>query len=175
MIAISFFQAELAFAALWLALRVIVWLRQRRIDWARERQLLLMYLNLAVILRVTFFPAARVNGRVQPLLFDPAAIFPFRLNLEPIVNLHYVVNKYEMLLNITGNVLLFVPSGILFPYLYKALDRFWKVLAAGVGLSLCIEFVQLLFFVRTTDVDDLLFNTLGCVLGYGLYRAFSAK
>ena len=38
----------------------------------------------------------------------------------------------------------------------------------GVGLSLCIEIIQLPLD-RTTDIDDLIMNSLGYVLGYGVY------
>ena len=166
---ISFFSGELALALVWIAVRIAVWLRQRRIDWKRELLLLLMYVNLAVILRVAFYPMARLNGKVQPLLFDPAAVWPFRLNLVPLVNLLDYTSGRDLLLNILGNVGLFVPSGIILPILYKRLDRFWKVLAAGAGMSLCIELLQLPFAVRATDADDLLLNTLGVALGCGIY------
>ena len=46
-----------------------------------------------------------------------------------------------------------------------------KTLAAGAGISLCIELLQLPFSVRATDIDDLIFNTLGTALGYGLFAA----
>ena len=79
MIQIPFLLTECLFALGWLLLRAAVWLRQKRIDWKREAMLLLMYVNLAVILRFAFFPMARVDGRVQPLLFDASAVRPFRL------------------------------------------------------------------------------------------------
>ena len=169
MTAISFLTGECAFAGLWLFLRALVWLRQGRIDWRREALLLLMYVNLAVILRFTFFPMDRVNGQVQPLLFKPAAILPFRVNLIPLVHILRYRNKREMLLNVLGNVFLFLPSGIVLPLVYRRLNCFWKVVVAGAWLSLCIELLQLPFSVRSTDIDDLLLNTLGVVLGYALY------
>ncbi len=166
---ISFLAGELSLTLVWIAVRIAVWVRQRRIDWKRELLLLLMYVNLAVILRVAFYPMAKVNGHVQPLLFDPGAVWPFRLNLVPLVDLLDYASRRDLLLNILGNVGLFVPSGIILPILYKRLDNFWKVLAAGAGMSLCIELLQLPFAVRATDVDDLLLNSLGVALGYGIY------
>ena len=172
---ISFFAGELALALVWIAVRIAVWVRQRRIDWKRELLLLLMYVNLAVILRVAFYPMAKADGHVQPLLFDPAEVWPFRLNLVPLVNLLDYTSRRDLLLNILGNVGLFVPSGIILPILYKRLDCFWKVLAAGAGMSLCIELLQLPFAVRATDADDLLLNTLGVALGYGIYALFTGR
>ena len=157
--AISFLTGEAVFAGVWLACRIAGWLNRGRIDPKREMFLLFMYVNLAVILRFAFFPMARVGGKVQPLLFDPAGVFPFR----------DYSRKRDLLLNVIGNVGLFIPSGILLPIVCKRLDGFWKVLAAGAGMSLCIEILQLPFRVRASDVDDLIMNTLGVAVGYGLY------
>lgn len=168
MITISFRAAEAALAALWLLCRAAVWLRRKTVDWKREALLLLMYVNLAVILRVTFFPMYRVGGRIQPLLFHPAAIFPLRINWVPFVRLKDFADRREMLLNVVGNVCLFIPSGVLLPLLDRRLDRFWKVVGAGALMSLGVELLQLPFSVRSTDIDDLIMNTCGAAIGCGV-------
>lgn len=172
MIEISFLSAELAFAAVWLLLRVLVWLRQGKIDWKREALLLLMYLNLAVIIRFVFFPKTRVGGHVQPLFFDPAAVFPLRVNLVPFLHLFDYDSIRDIVWNVAGNAVMFLPSGIFLPLVYRRLDSFGKVLAAGAFLSLCIELLQLPFASRATDIDDVILNLLGIAAGYGIYAAF---
>ena len=148
---ITLLQAELLFTLIWLACRIVVWIRKRRIDWKREAVLLLMFVNLAVIIRFVFFPMSRVNGKVQPLRFDPSAVFPFKLNL-------------------IGNTAMFIPTGVILPIIYKKLNTFWKVIGVGALISLCIEIMQLPFFERTSDVDDLLLNTLGVAIGCLVYK-----
>lgn len=169
MITISFLAAELGFALLWLLLRLFVWLRQGRVDWRREAALLLMYVNLAVILRFGFFPKALADGHVQPLVFDPAAAFPPRVNLLPLVHLFDYASARALAWNLLGNIAMLIPSGILLPLLYRKPDGFGKVLAAGALMSLGIELLQLPFASRASDVDDLILNTLGVALGYGIY------
>ena len=169
MIAISFIMLELLFASAWLLIRMAVWIKQKHIDWKREAVLLLMYVNLAVLIRFTFFPMSRLNGRVQPLLFDASNVFPLRVNLIPLAHLLWFDTKRDLRLNLIGNVAMFIPTGIVLPILYRQLDNFWKVLAAGAFLSLCIEILQLPFSVRASDVDDLILNTLGVVIGYAVY------
>ncbi|MBO6041069.1 MAG: VanZ family protein [Oscillospiraceae bacterium] len=169
MIRITFLCGELALAGVWLLLRLAVWLRQGRIDWRREAVLLLMYVNLAVILRFTFYPMTRVGGKVQPLLFHAGMAYPFRINWIPFVDFGFYQSKRVVVLNVIGNVAMFIPSGIVLPIVYRKLDGFWKALGAGFLLSLCIELLQLPFFVRATDVDDLILNTLGVAVGYGIY------
>ncbi len=169
MIEIPFLLTELIYTLVWVLLRAGIWAKHKKIDWKREAMLLLMYVNLAVILRVTFFPAARLNGHVQPLVFESAKVFPMRINWKPIVNLLRFASKRDLLLNLIGNFTMFIPSGIILPILYKKLNTFWKVVAAGAGISLCIEILQLPFNVRYTDIDDLILNTLGVAAGYGIY------
>ncbi len=166
---ISFLFLELLFVGIWVLLRIIVWRRKGRIDWKREAVLLLMYINLAVILRFTFFPMDRVDGRIQPLVFDPATAYPFRINLVPLKQLLWFETKRDLLMNLIGNVTMFIPSGIILPILYKKLNSFWKVAGCGLLISLCIEILQLPFSSRGTDVDDLLLNTFGVAVGYGIY------
>ena len=169
MVEISFLFLEIAFTAIWLIVRVAIWIKQKQIEWQREALLLLMYINLAVILRFTFFPMAKVNGHIQPLVFDSATAFPFRVNFLPLVNLFDYDSKQDLLLNVIGNTAMFVPSGIVLPIVYKRLDTFWKVLTTGIGISLCIEIIQLPFSARATDVDDLILNAIGVIVGYGIY------
>ena len=169
MVEIPFIFLEIIFLAIWLLIRIAIWIKQKRIDWKREALSLLMYINLAVILRFTFFPMSKVDGHIQPLVFDIATAFPFRVNLLPLLNLFDYDSKRDLLLNVIGNAAMFVPSGIVLPIVYKRLNTFWKVLLAGIGISLCIEIIQLPFSARATDIDDLILNTIGVIAGYGIY------
>ena len=75
----------------------------------------------------------------------------------------------EALLNLIGNAAMFIPLGIVWPAVFKKLNTHGKVIAAGVGVSLAIEILQLPFFDRATDIDDLILNSAGFLLGYGIY------
>ena len=169
MIEIPFLFIEFVFTSIWLAIRIGVWGKQKHIDWKREAVLLLMYINLAVIIRFVFFPMSKVDSQVQPLIYDIATVFPFRVNLVPLVNLFDHDNKRDLLLNVIGNVAMFIPSGIVLPIIYKRLDSFIKVILVGGGISLCVEIMQLPFSVRASDIDDLILNTVGVMLGYEIY------
>jgi glycopeptide antibiotics resistance protein len=174
MLKISFIVLELLYTAVWLLCRIIVWIKQGHIDWKREAVLLLMYINLAVIIRVTFFPMSHENGKVQPLIFNASKVFPFWINPIPFVKLRDYSSKRDLLLNVIGNVTLFIPSGIILPIIYRRLNSFWKVVFAGVMLSFCIEILQLPFSSRATDIDDLILNTAGVMIGYGIYSLVRA-
>ncbi|HML69632.1 MAG TPA: VanZ family protein [Clostridia bacterium] len=70
------------------------------------------------------------------------------------------------------NIVLFVPLGFLLPLIWESENGFCKILLAGVLFSLLIECSQLLN-LRSTDIDDLLLNTLGAVVGFALFRAYA--
>ena len=172
MIEISFLFGELVFAAIWLIIRAALWIYRKRIDWKREAMLLLMYVNLAVMIRVTFYPFFHVDGKIQPLIFDRDELFPLWINPVPLMHIAEFDTTQDILHNIIGNVALFIPSGIILPILYKRMDHFWKVLAGGAFISLCIELLQLPISARTSDIDDIILNTLGCAMGYGIFLLF---
>ena len=131
-----------------------------------------MYINLAVIIRFVFFPRALVAGHVQPLVFEAADVLPLRINLIPLVHLFDYGSVRDMLWNVAGNTAMFIPSGIILPIVYRKLNSFGKIIAAGALISLCIEFLQLPFASRASDIDDLILNTLGVAAGYGIYMIF---
>jgi len=168
MIAIPYPLVTAGITILWILVRTIVCLRQGRIRRKRE-QLMLVYICILVVTRFTFFRFSTTDGQVQPLLFDAARVFPPRINLLPVVYLFDYPVFREALLNLIGNTAMFVPLGIVWPSVFRQLDSHSKVIAAGVGYSLLIEIVQLPFFDRVSDIDDLILNSLGFLMGYGIY------
>ena len=153
----------------WLLFRLGVNLKTKSFNRKRETLQLLFLVNLAVISRIVFHPMETVDGAVQPLIFEAATAFPFRLNLIPFVNLFDYESMRDLLLNIIGNCAMFIPTGILTPVLYRHLDSFKKTVLTGFLISLSIEIIQLPFAVRASDIDDLILNTLGVMAGYSIY------
>lgn len=81
----------------------------------------------------------------------------------------FVKGREEVREEIILNVLLYVPLGYLMHYAFPRL-RSWRVIAAGVLLSGLTETVQLFFKLGLCEVDDLMTNTFGTVLGVGAYQ-----
>lgn len=169
MIEISYGTMLAFITVLWCLSRAIVGFKNKKLDWKREFQLLLVYICIVVIVRFTFCPFGKVDGNIQPLVFDMERMLPFRINLLPFVNMSDYEIIGEVILNFVGNTLMFVPVGIVYPIVYKRLNTHKKVIAAGVGFSLAIEILQLPFYDRVSDIDDLILNSLGYVLGYLIY------
>ncbi len=77
----------------------------------------------------------------------------------------------KRVINLFGNVFLFVPLGFLVPIAIKKADSFGKIFLIGSGYVLFIEITQY-FTYRATDVDDYILNMLGIMLGFWLYKIF---
>ncbi|MBR6309260.1 MAG: VanZ family protein [Lachnospiraceae bacterium] len=71
--------------------------------------------------------------------------------------------------NIILNICMFVPFGLLLPMGIKWFRKFYKTYAAGFLFSLLIELSQRIFKVGIFEPDDLLDNTLGAAIGFGLF------
>lgn len=75
----------------------------------------------------------------------------------------------QAVVNLVGNVVMFVPLGMFLPAWVKK-PSFWKILLTGAAVICLIELLQLVTLLGCCDVDDLLLNLVGVSLGYGLYR-----
>lgn len=67
------------------------------------------------------------------------------------------------------NIFLFMPLGFMLPSIWKKYEVLWKTALSGITVSLIIELSQL-FNRRITDIDDLLMNTLGALIGWIIFR-----
>lgn len=118
-----------------------------------EVGLALFALYLCAVFSLTFFPF-----RITPYL----GRYEFNSTLLEIVQGTYTAGNWVWAM-IAGNVLMLVPFGFLAPLLWERL-RGWRVLPAGLGLILAIELLQP-FTGRSFDVDDILLNFLGVLVG----------
>jgi glycopeptide antibiotics resistance protein len=70
--------------------------------------------------------------------------------------------------NLVGNIALLVPIGFLVPFVYRNIT--WKKsLALGVAAGLVIEVMQTVLRVGIFDIDDVILNTLGVMIGYWIF------
>lgn len=98
----------------------------------------------------------------------------YRYNLAPFKEIRRFweyreeLGVFAVFTNLFGNILIFTPFGFFISMASKT-RGFFMTLFYSFGLSLCVEVFQLLTKVGSFDVDDLLLNTVGGVLGYILF------
>lgn len=77
-----------------------------------------------------------------------------------------------LLKQIVLNILLYIPLGYLLPFLWPSLQKgavSWKVVLSGFICSAATEISQLIFRIGWFEFDDMIHNTLGCLIGYLMY------
>lgn len=76
------------------------------------------------------------------------------------------------IVNLIGNTVLFVPVGFLVPLVYRRMT--WgKALALGVAVGVAMEGMEWIFNVGVADVDDVILNALGVMVGYAAFWWFA--
>lgn len=99
----------------------------------------------------------------------------YRYNLTPFreINRYFNYKEYftleNLFTNLIGNVFIFFPVGILVPIFKERKVGILYIGGASFLFSLSIETIQLVFRIGVFDVDDLIMNTAGGILGFILY------
>ena len=71
------------------------------------------------------------------------------------------------------NIAAFFPFGIFLPVLIRKMQKLWRSAAAAAVLSAFIELTQLIFKCGLCELDDVINNTLGAAIGYGIWKGVS--
>lgn len=107
-----------------------------------------------------------------------AGLSEYRYNLTLFEELKRFITYREQIgvegfiVNIFGNILGFTPFGILLPIISPDNRKLIKIALLTLQFSFTIELLQLVFKVGIFDVDDLLMNTLGGIIGYFIFKIF---
>jgi len=72
-------------------------------------------------------------------------------------------------MNILGNIIPFVPLGIFIPIIFKRYRNLKKALVIFIICTIGIESLQFITMLGFFDVDDILLNMIGCIVGYCFY------
>lgn len=82
---------------------------------------------------------------------------------------------YHCVINLAGNIALFIPAGFFLPRLWLRMRNFFVFLLTCT-LAIClVEALQLVTLLGSLDIDDLILNLLGMVLGYLIFMIFKKQ
>lgn len=81
------------------------------------------------------------------------------------------MNRDIPIKNLLGNAVMFLPLGIYLPLLWDKMKSFRVTMLTTLVILLVIELLQMVTRLGSFDIDDLILNLLGAVLGYGAYWA----
>lgn len=157
--------------------------RTKKVLWLKEIIGFLFAVYICMVVSVTLFPF--------PIGFDARSIEDVyqSINVIPLKSIIYNISQigiaYDgdvqfmiglIVRNVGGNILLLMPLGFLAPMLWDKFRHFKNVVLLGFGVSFSIEFFQFFessvggWWGRITDIDDVICNVLGAIIGYVIYR-----
>ena len=137
-----------------------------------------IFLILSLTLQPLFFSTYRITWDEMKLYGPPWNFKPFSLIIPQWKNV--LSGQKGAFRQFFGNIIMFIPAGLLMPLVFKKTQRFLWALLGAFLFTLCIESLQLILCIagmcmREFDVDDLILNTFGAVLGYLIYRLIFHK
>ena len=135
--------------------------------WIRRAGLALFVIYLCLLVYFLFF--SEEYGRVAAMERE------YQYNLVPFVEIRRFwiyreqLGAFAVFTNLFGNVIGFIPFGMLVPVVFRNFQNGGITVLSGFGFSLLVETIQLITKVGSFDVDDMILNTLGAFLGYVAY------
>ena len=135
----------------------------------------IVYLLVLFLVLVMKFPQMDMFYRtiekwetgITPSFVDKPNFIPFKVINKYISNAHHINDWFTK--NLAVNIIMFMPCGFLTPLFFKK-NRIWHILIFGIVLSVIVEMLQALLGVGTVDIDDVILNTFGTLVGFGIYK-----
>jgi len=127
----------------------------------------------AILIKVVVFKDLEIRTgtlifRLGPGHPGPANLVPFKTILS---QLHGEPGRFVAVMNLVANTVPFVPMGILVPMVQRKMT--WrKSFALALAVGVAMETMEGLFRVGIVDIDDVLLNALGVLVGYGIFTIF---
>ncbi len=130
----------------------------------------LFFLYLAALIYFLFFADqyGRTSGAEMRYNFIPF------VEIRRFLKYRKTLGPEAVFLNVYGNVLGFLPFGLFLPMLHRHFRRFPRTVSVCLLFSCAVELTQLVTRRGSCDVDDVILNTLGGILGYLLFRICNA-
>ena len=135
-----------------------------------------------VLLSMTVLPITIPTGRtpIREIMVhqQPWNLKPLSLIIPQYYNM--MAGQSGAARQFIGNILLLFPFGLLLPLLFQSMRKWYMVFIVGFFTTVLIETLQLGLRImgmgaRSFDVDDIILNTLGVILGYLIYKIFFSR
>lgn len=107
------------------------------------------------------------------------------INLQPLLTIRNYWNVIyhrtndsalvHCIINLGGNIFLFIPIGVLVPRIYPKLRNFFRFFCVCLGVMFMVEVLQLFTLLGSFDVDDLILNLFGMTTGFIGFHLFRKK
>lgn len=138
---------------------------------------LIFFLYLVIVIKVIIFKYPLEQLREIASTWEKGVIlegldtanFTLFKTIRMYIDYSYMLNSFE---NLVGNIVVFIPFGFLLPYVLGWGRNFFVMLLNAFLFVFGIEIFQLFSAFGAFDVDDILLNCFGAVLGYIAYLGY---
>ncbi|MBS4537542.1 VanZ family protein [Clostridium sp. D2Q-11] len=153
-----------------------------KIKWFRELVKFVFVIYVLMLMSVTLFPIYIGIDHDPNYYRLPINLIPFKNVIKEIgmIGTSYggdIVFHIKLILrNVVGNTILLLPLGVMSPIIWGKFTRVKMIILEGLIVSIFIELLQLIeilsgiAFMRAVDIDDLILNVLGVIIGYLIYK-----
>lgn len=90
----------------------------------------------------------------------------------PLLTSEYSGYRYLAISNLFGNIILFIPLGIFLPLIFEKQNKFFLFLLTATIIPIIVEFIQFFTKLGTADIDDVILNVFGSLIGYSIFKIF---
>ena len=135
----------------------------------------ILILYVLLLFKITICPITYVREEYRNI-FSHENVLSLSIQLIPLKTFFNTIESKTWILQIVGNLLLFAPLPILSSIRENTTCNPKKIFTIGLIISVSIEIIQFLidiighFPTHVTDIDDVIFNSLGIVLGIFLSK-----
>jgi glycopeptide antibiotics resistance protein len=126
-----------------------------------------LYVIIAAVL-LFFSPYRQAAYEINTSGAHPYNIIPFK-TISNYIKASSHINQDIWISNLFGNVLAFLPMGFFLPLLFRRFNGFWQTAGAVFLATSSVEVLQFVTRVGSFDVDDIILNTAGGIIGYLLF------
>ncbi|WP_454862379.1 VanZ family protein [Peribacillus frigoritolerans] len=165
----------------WLSIILLIFLLvKRRISLLKCIYLLLFIIYICTLIGITIFPFPVQKYFIETMIEDQLGLeqnfIPFKIFYDAMSYGSLSFGLNILFKQVAGNILLFLPMGFVLPMIFTNIKAIRKVIFIGLLASLSIELFQgfaglwIGYNYRAADIDDLIFNVLGTVIGFFAWK-----
>jgi len=154
---------------------------KKGMNWWKELISFLFAIYIGMVVAVTLFPIPISFSTSIEHIRLSINIIPFASIIKDIGKIGVAYDGDVLFMisiivrNVGGNILLFMPLGFLAPIIWNTFKKVKNTILLGLAISVSIELLQLIeslfsSWKRITDIDDVICNVIGSIVGYFIYK-----
>ncbi|PHD61382.1 Teicoplanin resistance protein [Bacillus wiedmannii] len=154
---------------------------KKGVNWWKELISFLFVIYIGMVVAITLFPIPIGFSTGIENIRLSINIIPFASIIKDIGKIGIAYDGDVLFMiglivrNVGGNILLLMPLGFLAPIIWDKFKKIKNTILLGLAISISIELLQLIeslfsSWIRITDIDDVICNVIGSIVGYFIYK-----